>query len=137
MNLISKFKSVSEAGDTNWKKKPGNFPAFINILTKADRSLFLLSLAAELPRDLVWSHAVTDTSPTQPWSLGQNSTLTPASTESRGTKKYIRRNQAQRGLIKDSQMQAHLSHYHSDSEVLSMEERAILPSESQDQAKRL
>ena len=39
LNLISKFKSVSEAGDTNWKTKPGNFPGFINILTKADRSL--------------------------------------------------------------------------------------------------
>lgn len=41
MNLISKFKSVSEAGDTEWKTKPGNFPAFINILTKVDRPLFL------------------------------------------------------------------------------------------------
>lgn len=39
ISLTFKFKSVSEAGDTNWKTKSGNFLAFINILRKTDRSL--------------------------------------------------------------------------------------------------
>lgn len=60
MNLISTFKSVSGAGDTNRKTKPGNFPAFINILTKANRSLLpsnLLSCRITKRSSMVsWCH---------------------------------------------------------------------------------
>lgn len=94
ISLTFKFKSVSEAGDTNWKKKSGNFLAFINILRKTDRSL---------PPSHFLSCRITKRSSTVPCCHWHNShiplesTLTPVSTENRGTKKYTRRNQAQRG----------------------------------------
>lgn len=82
MNLISKFKSVSDVGGTNRKTKLEIFSVFMNISAKADKSLqpsnllsYRITTGSDMP---LRCHLHISWTPQNP---GQNSDVTPASAQ--------------------------------------------------------